>query len=56
MLPAFGGKLKMTMATLRAANSLRRSAISLSTRAASISARSGQVCMSWALSAAENSQ
>ena len=46
MLPALGGKLKTTNATLRCPRSLRRSVTSRSTRAASICARSGQVAMS----------
>ena len=46
VLPALGGKLNSTTATLRSARCLRRRATSLSTRAASISARSTQVCMS----------
>ena len=50
VLPAFGGKLNSTIATLRSARSARRSATSLATRAASISARSVQTCMSRALS------
>ena len=52
MLPAFGGKLNTTTATLRSARATRRSAINLSVRAANMMARSGQVCMSCALSVA----
>ena len=51
VLPALGGKLKSTAATLRSARSLRRRSTSLPTRAASASARSVQVCMSWSCSA-----
>ena len=46
VLPALGGKLKITAATLRCARSARRRSISLPTRAASMSARSMQLCMS----------
>ena len=40
-MPALGGKLNSTVATLRSARGPRRSATSLATRAASIAARSG---------------
>ena len=46
MLPALGGKLKTTTATLRSARWLRRRVTRRSTLAASICARSGQVAMS----------
>ena len=47
MLPALGGKLNTTSASLRWARSLRRKATILLTRAASMLARSGHDAMSW---------
>ena len=44
--PAFGGKLKRTMASFRSATGVRRSATMRPTRAASIAARSGWARMS----------
>ena len=46
-LPALGGKLNSTMASLRSARGLSRSRTRRSTRAVSISVRSMQVNMSW---------
>ena len=49
ILPALGGKLNNTIATLRSLRSLRFKATILLTRAANMMARSGQECMSCAL-------
>ena len=56
VLPAFGGKLNSTIATLRSLRSLRRSATRRAVREASISARSAQTYMSPPFSVRSNLQ
>jgi hypothetical protein len=54
VLPAFGGKLNRTIATLRSRRSARWMATRRAVRDASISARSLQTCISPATSEREN--